>query len=182
MSFFKPDKLFASLSQIRIDTDLLNEEISGIVLDIDNTIRSRESGLLDRGAERFMNQARQAGIGICLLSNNWHANVHDFADALDLPLVAKACKPLPGGFFKAAKTLGVPRKRCVCIGDQLLTDVMGAHGAGMRAYLIAPLSQVDLAHTLFLRKIEVMILGSAAGVTDGSYKAWASQSKEQSGE
>ena len=40
------------------------------------------------------------------------------------------------------------------IGDQLTTDILGAHLVGMRAYLVCPLVEVDLKHTLLLRNFE----------------------------
>ena len=45
------------------------------------------------------------------------------------------------------------------VGDQLVTDVMGAHLLGMKAYLLAPLVEQDLPHTLLLRNVEHAIMG-----------------------
>ena len=40
------------------------------------------------------------------------------------------------------------------IGDQLSTDILGAHVVGMKAYLVCPLVEQDLKHTVFVRNIE----------------------------
>ena len=40
------------------------------------------------------------------------------------------------------------------IGDQLSTDIFGAHLLGMKAYLVCPLVEEDLKHTVFVRNIE----------------------------
>lgn len=125
-----------------------------VLLDIDNTIRSRESGEVPRDAGLWLAQARDAGISFCLLSNNWHSNVREFAAELDLPIVAKACKPLPFSYVKAMRKLGASRKESVSVGDQLFTDVVGAHIVGMQAYMVLPLAEVDLKHTLALRNLE----------------------------
>ena len=46
----------------------------------------------------------------------------------------------------------------VMVGDQLFTDVVGAHLIGMPAYLVAPLVDVDLKHTQLVRKVEGLFL------------------------
>ena len=44
------------------------------------------------------------------------------------------------------------------IGDQLMTDVFGAHLVGLKCYLVLPLVEKDLIHTLVLRKVERLFL------------------------
>ncbi len=130
-----------------------------VLLDIDNTIRSRATHSIPRDVGVWMGKARDAGISFCLLSNNWHKGVFAFADSLEIPIVAKAMKPLPHGFALAKKKLHATKKDTVVIGDQLITDVLGAHLAGLAAYLVLPLAQVDLKHTLVLRNFERAMLG-----------------------
>ena len=102
---------------------------------------------------------RDAGITFCLVSNNWHEGVYHLANRLSLPIVAKAVKPLPPAFLMALRKLGAKRSETVVIGDQLVTDVMGAHFLGMKAYLLAPLVEQDLPHTLLLRNFERVVMG-----------------------
>lgn len=156
---FIPDKYFSRITDIDIKADLLDVGLTHVLLDIDNTIRSRATHTIPRDVGVWMGHARDAGIGFCLLSNNWHSSVYSFAGELDIPIVAKAMKPLPHGFALARKKIGGTRKDSVVIGDQLMTDVLGAHMSGIAAYLVLPLAQVDLKHTLFLRNIERILLG-----------------------
>lgn len=109
--------------------------------------------------QAWLTKARAAGVEFCLLSNNFHHGVKDLAARLDLPVVAKAVKPLPHGFIRAKRKLGGKRKDTVVIGDQLMTDVLGAHICGLKAYMLVPLVEKDLWHTLLLRHIERAILG-----------------------
>ena len=67
-------------------------------------------------------------------------------------------KPLPKGYYDACRALGASKNRTVAIGDQMSTDVIGAHVVGMKAFLVQPLVEQDLAHTLVIRKIERKIL------------------------
>ena len=179
MSLFEPDRLFARITAIDIRRDLLDAGICAVLLDIDNTLRSRETGDVPHDVGVWLGKARDAGIAFCLLSNNWHADVRSFAESLDLPIVAKAMKPLPFSYLMAIHKLNVEmrardrseeeaahpsmhigRRQTVSIGDQVFTDVAGAHLAGIRAYMVAPLAEVDLKHTLLLRNIEKRLIGS----------------------
>ena len=105
-------------------------------------------------------RAREAGISICLMSNNWHEPVVECARELGLPLVRGCVKPLPHGFIAARRRIGGERRRTLVIGDQLVTDVWGARISGMRVYLLQPLSTADLWHTRALRHLERGILRS----------------------
>lgn len=159
MSLFEPDRYFSRLSKINIDTDLLACGYRFVLLDVDNTILSRADHSLPRDVGFWLGQARDAGIAFCLVSNNWHKSVRQLAHQLHLPLVAKAVKPLPPAFLCALRKLDAPRAQTLVIGDQLVTDVLGAHFLGMRAYLLAPLVEQDLPHTLMLRNVERALMG-----------------------
>lgn len=154
-----PEKYFSRVSQIDVEKDLLNIGLNHALLDIDNTIRSRSTHDVPKDVRNWIAKARDAGISFCLLSNNWHSDIHSFAEHMDLPIVAKAMKPLPIGFSAAMKKIGGNRTDSVVIGDQLMTDVLGAHLVGMKAFLVLPLAEVDLKHTLLLRNFERLILG-----------------------
>ncbi len=160
-SFFTPDRYFSRLSRIDIAKDLVAAGLTHVLLDIDNTILTRDTHEVPRDVAHWLTQAKAANIGICLLSNNWHASVHELAELLDLPLVAKALKPFPFGYLRALSRLNAKRANSVVIGDQLFTDVAGAHVLGMKAFLLAPLVEQDLTHTLFLRNLERVLLGDA---------------------
>ena len=161
MSIFQPDRFFARVTSIDPDRDLLDAGLSCVLLDIDNTVRSRADGEVPRDVRVWLAKARGAGVSFCLLSNNWHADVHRFAGELDLPIVAKACKPLPFGYLRALRKLGAKRPSAVAVGDQLFTDVAGAHLVGIKAYLVVPLAEADLKHTLMLRGLERGLMGSS---------------------
>lgn len=159
MSFFEPDRFFSRLSRVDIQADLLQQNYRFVLLDIDNTILARDTHEIPRDVGVWLGQARDAGITFCLVSNNWHESVHVLANELDLPIVAKAVKPLPFAFYRALKKLNAPKTEAVVIGDQLVTDVFGAHFYGMPAYLLAPLVEQDLPHTLLMRRVERLIMG-----------------------
>lgn len=159
MSLLAPDRYFSRLSHIDISRDLLGLGLSNVLLDIDNTILTRDTHEVPRDVGMWMGRARDAGVRFCLVSNNWHRSVHGLAAQLELPLVAKACKPLPHGFYLGMRKIGARRDNTVMVGDQLTTDVLGAHLAGITAYMLQPLVEQDIAVTLMMRNIERALLG-----------------------
>lgn len=154
MALYQPDRYFSRVSAIDPRADLLACGFSHVLLDIDNTILSRADHQVPRDVKLWLQKVRSAGIAPCFLSNNFHVNVHELAAQMDIPIVAKALKPLPHGFFMARRKVGGTRTNTVMIGDQLSTDVVGAHLAGMKAYLVCPLVEEDLKHTKFVRVFE----------------------------
>ncbi|BDE97388.1 YqeG family HAD IIIA-type phosphatase [Raoultibacter timonensis] len=159
MSFVEPERYFSRISMIDIQKDIVDAGFSHVLLDIDNTILTRDTHEVPRDVSFWLSKARGAGLTFCLVSNNWHESVYELAGRLDLPIVAKAVKPLPPAFLLALKKIGAKRKDTVVIGDQLVTDVLGAHFLGMTAYMLQPLVEQDLKHTLLLRNVERAFMG-----------------------
>lgn len=159
MSLLEPDRYFTRLSCVDINNDLLAQGYRNVLLDVDNTILTRDTHEVPRDVGAWLARAREAGISFCLVSNNWHEGVYQLASRLSLPIVAKAVKPLPPAMLMALSKIEAKRSNTVVIGDQLITDVLGAHFLGMKAYLLAPLVEQDLPHTLLLRNFERAVMG-----------------------
>ena len=160
MAFFKPDRYFSRITQVDIDADILAAGKRALFLDIDNTIFTRDTHEVPADVMEWLNEVRKRDITICLVSNNWHEGVHELAAKLDLPIVSHAIKPLPFAYMLAFKRAGVKRRETMCIGDQLITDVFGGHFLGMPVIMVKPLVKADLKHTLMLRHVEKLFIGS----------------------
>ncbi|MEE0845711.1 MAG: YqeG family HAD IIIA-type phosphatase [Eggerthellaceae bacterium] len=159
MAFLKPDRYFSRISRIDIERDLVGCGFQSVLMDVDNTILTRDTHEVPCDVGAWLARARDAGLRFCLVSNNWHEGVYRLAERLELPIVAKAVKPLPPAFLMALRKIGAKRATTVVIGDQLVTDVMGAHFLGMKAYMLQPLVEQDLPHTLMLRHFERLVMG-----------------------
>lgn len=154
-----PDARFDRLSAISIEHDLKAHNFSHALIDMDNTVVSRADHLVPKDIQMWIYKARAAGIRMCLLSNNWHRAPYDIAAQLEIPVVAKAMKPLPHAFFIARDRIDARSGNTVVIGDQPSTDVVGAHILGMNAYLVEPLARAEEpVHTRFVRQIEQAII------------------------
>ena len=159
MAFFQPDRHFDRITSIDVTCDLVALGFTHVLLDVDNTIKSRETHQVPEDVASWLARARDAGLTLFLFSNNWHQSVYDLAKELGLPIIAQAMKPLPHAYFLARSRMGCPLGKAVAIGDQLLTDVCGAHVVGVTAYLVDPLAETDLRHTVVLRKLERRLMG-----------------------
>lgn len=153
MTLRAPNRVFDRISDIDIAHDLLGCGLTCALLDVDNTIRSRADGQVPPDVRAWLDRAQQAGVRLCILSNNWHENIPQLAAELNLPYVYKAAKPLPFGYLAALRMMACPCERAVMIGDQLYTDIAGARAVGMKAYLVGPLSAADLWYTKVLRRV-----------------------------
>ncbi|MBP5313596.1 MAG: HAD hydrolase-like protein [Eggerthellaceae bacterium] len=154
---FRPDKAYDRITDIDCGM-LVSAGITTALVDVDNTVLPRDTHIVPDDIMQWLGFAKQANLKVYLLSNNWHKEIYTFAQSLDLPIVAKAMKPFPFAFWIAKNRANAKRNETVCIGDQLFTDVFGAHLSGMKAYMVKPLSDVDLWYTKLFRKAEKRLL------------------------
>ncbi len=136
-----------------IDQQALTEqEITGLVIDVDNTLTPWQA--YDIAPERldWIQQAKQR-FAICLLSNTISGNrISRLARELEVPAVGRfflGRKPFAGGFRDAMRHTGTSPEHTAMIGDQLLADILGGNWRGMYTILVRPLS----AHEFFMTRL-----------------------------
>ena len=130
---------FDKVSDIDIRRDIIAFGIKAVVLDIDGTLRNRINGETPDDIRQWIRECRENKLLVCLLSNNFHSNVRDFADEMDLPLFSEAWKPSPSAFSDVMRELGTTPAQTIMIGNNRIADIVGAHISGMRAYLVRPI-------------------------------------------
>jgi HAD superfamily phosphatase (TIGR01668 family) len=162
MAFLTPDDYLSTVEHIDPDA-LVEQGFCIVLLDIDNTLVPRDTHVLSEETKRWVAALKEAGLRVCLLSNNWHKTVFGYASALDVPIVYKAMKPLPFAYLRALRKMGRRKgEKVVCVGDQVVTDVWGAHLLGLHAILVEPLATKDLWYTLLLRHLERRLMHNRA--------------------
>ena len=72
--------------------------------------------------------------------------------------INSAKKPLLKNFHEGLKRLGTKKKNTVMVGDQLMTDVLGANRVGIRSILVIPVKEKDGWATYLNRRIERVIM------------------------
>lgn len=145
-----------------IDYNKLYEEGKRIILmDIDNTlipydVVSPEQKLID-----LINQIINIGFRIVFISNNHKRRVEPFARLFNSDYVYSAWKPMKKGYKRALKfTKHKHINEIIAIGDQVMTDVLGANKVGIRCILVKPLKIVNEKwYTKLNRRVENRIIG-----------------------
>lgn len=160
MSLLSPDYYVTDVHAIDLDA-LRLRGVRGLFLDLDNTILPRDTNEVPESLRAWATDLAEHGFRVCLVSNNWHERVRIVAADLGFELVAKAMKPFPFAFWKAATRMGLRARDCAAVGDQLFTDVLGGKLIGAVTVLVSPLSSADLPHTLLLRRLEARIMRGA---------------------
>ena len=157
MKKFVPDLICQSV--FTIDLDKLKErQISGLLVDIDNTLVPWGEPEMEEAFVAWVRQAQHRGFKICLVSNAKQNRAQSFAALLGIPAVGMALKPLGRAFRKGMVLLVLEPQQVAVIGDQLFTDVFGGNRLGLYTVLINPLSKNELESTKLMRRIEHWIL------------------------
>lgn len=117
---------------------LKEHNIKGLILDVDNTLCINKGKNMIVGAARWLEKMKSAGVKLIVLSNAKPKRMGPIANKLGLPMVALGLKPLPFGYFRAAKKMGEKPGNCAIVGDQLLTDILGGNLAGVKTILVTP--------------------------------------------
>ena len=138
MSVFAPDLYRDRLTAITPgDLDALG--VKGLFLDVDNTLTRHRSQYLDPDVEIWLAEMQAAGYALTVVSNSDPGRVRPFAQRIGLRCISFSCKPAPFGFWRAARRLGLPLNQCAAVGDQVFTDILGAHAAGVKSIQVMPI-------------------------------------------
>jgi HAD superfamily phosphatase (TIGR01668 family) len=123
-----------------LDTQQLRHlGLDALLLDVDCTLKTYRAEEVPPEVVDWLGQLRRDGIGLCLISNGRGGRIGRVAEQLDLPFVAKACKPFPFGCRRALRKMGFERGRTAMVGDQLFADVMAGRLTGLYTILVRPL-------------------------------------------
>lgn len=128
--------------------------IRGIITDLDNTLIEWDRPDATEEIAIWMKQLEDAGLKIIIVSNNNDQRVKRFADPLGIPFISRARKPLGAAYYAAMKQLRLKSNEVVMVGDQLLTDIMGANRLNLYTFLVRPVAESDGFVTRFNRFVE----------------------------
>lgn len=140
--------------------DLLNHGIKGVIVDLDNTLLAWNEHDHTPQLRSWAQDLASNGIKLYILSNNHTNRVARVAKPLDIPYQGRAYKPLSRNFKQAMKKLDLPKENIAVIGDQVMTDVIGANRLGLKVILVKPLVDNDNIYTGLNRFLEKIALAS----------------------
>jgi HAD superfamily phosphatase (TIGR01668 family) len=128
--------------------------VRGAIVDLDNTLVPWNTADVSVAVRAWVESLKAAGIGVCVLTNNYTRRASSVAEMLGIPIIKGALKPSPLAFKDALRRLDVTAQQGVVIGDQLYTDVLGGKLLSMRAVLVTPLSTREFPTTKVVRWLE----------------------------
>lgn len=156
LKLFQPDLYIENYRFLDLEV-LKKRGIRLLVCDIDNTLVPHDAKLPDEDAKAFVEKVKKSGLDICLVSNNVEERVKCFANPLNVKAFAFAKKPMKITYKKMMKQLGYRPEEIAVIGDQLLTDMLGANRCHLYTILSHPLVTRDLKWTKINRVFENMV-------------------------
>ncbi len=129
-----------------------------IVVDIDNTLLPRDKNVIGPRAMTWIRQLHQLGINIALISNNGGDRIKAITRQANVGSVMRAGKPLPFAYKRIDKAMG--GGKILFVGDQLLTDVLGAKLTGHPVIWVESLGGKEHFITRITRKLEKVFANS----------------------
>ena len=152
-----PDRYAPRLHNVALQ-ELFERGIRGLILDLDNTMVAYRQSEVVADHLAWVEEAHERGFKMVMLSNNFSQRVTNVAAQLRIECIPNALKPLPTGFIRAKRVLGLPRQQIAVVGDQLFTDVLGAKVLGFYTILTEPIEPHDFAVTRVFRFFERLLL------------------------
>ena len=128
--------------------------IRAVLSDIDNTLAPYEQPRSDEHIRAWLNELKEAGISVALISNNHADRVEVFNSDLELIAYADAGKPFGKTLRRAMKQLGSDPSNTAMLGDQLLTDALAGNLLGLKVFIVPPIRDKRSAFVRFKRRLE----------------------------
>ncbi|MBQ1785692.1 MAG: YqeG family HAD IIIA-type phosphatase [Turicibacter sp.] len=154
---FVADEYVKDVFQIDL-VKLKNEGKRVIFTDLDNTLVGAAVKKPTPEIIEFLNQAKELGFEVIIVSNNNQERVSYFAKDLSIKAAHhKALKPLKLKLRRILKEYD--RSQVIMIGDQLMTDVLVAKRLGLYTILVEPIHlHSDENSTKFNRRLERFVV------------------------
>ncbi len=157
MALFKPKMRIGKM--IDITPEMLDSVgIRALLLDIDNTMTTHNNPLPAEGVQEWIDRMKSLGYKLIVVSNNNGRRVRLFSQLVGLEFEGSAKKPLPVGFRRACKRLGVTPKQAAVVGDQIFTDIMGGNLLGAYTVMTEVYEPESRAFFKFKRACERFIM------------------------
>lgn len=146
-------------SVLELDLTQLRERgITGIIFDLDNTLVEWKQDQLTPEVIAFIQQLKDQGFKMAILSNALEYRVEAVARMLDIPYISRAVKPRKSPFRKAMDLMQTTPETTAVVGDQIFTDILGGNRMKLYTIWIPPLSSTEFISTKAVRKLERLVV------------------------
>lgn len=156
---FTPAHAAESLQSIDIQ-ELWNRGKRLLLLDVDNTLVQWHADACSDEVAEWVGRAKAAGFEICIISNTTqHDRLAKIAASIGATTVRGRFKPSRSMFRLALRKFGRKPDEAIMIGDQLITDVLGANRSRIEAIWVRRLEGKEFKGTSINRKMERLLTG-----------------------
>ncbi len=156
MDIFMPDIYQKNIYDINYKK-LKKAGIKCLLFDLDNTIAPISLKVPNRKIRDLMAELVDMGFTIIIMSNSGKARVEPYKDHLNIDASFLSKKPLKRKYQKIQKIYGFKDTEIAAIGDQLLTDILGANRMGFTSILVNPISCNEFSIAKITRALEKQI-------------------------
>ncbi|MDO5580368.1 MAG: YqeG family HAD IIIA-type phosphatase [Planctomycetia bacterium] len=118
---------------------LLDSGIQSLLLDVDCTLKSYKEQEVGAEIRCWLENLKEQGIGLCIISNGLERRISPFARNLGIPFIACACKPSPKGCLRAIRENHFEPQKTAMVGDQLFSDIWAGRRAGIFTIRVEPI-------------------------------------------
>lgn len=127
-----------------------------LFFDVDNTVISYLDSSLTKENKKLFNKLKKMGFECFLFSNSHIKRIKPLSEELGINYYTGSMKPLKKNYKKIIEKYD--KEKCVFIGDQIMTDVLGAKRNGLFVIFLDKINEYEPIYTKFWRFFEGFIL------------------------
>lgn len=160
MDMFIPDIYQKSIYTIDYKK-LKKNGIKCLLFDLDNTIAPYKVIEPDQKVKELF-ASLEKNFKVIIISNSNKNRLRPFKEKLNVDVAFSSKKPFKTKYKKILELYNFKIDEVACIGDQLLTDILGANRMGFTSILVNRIAKYETIFTRFNRFFEKFILKSLA--------------------
>lgn len=160
LDLFIPDVYAQSIYTINYKK-LKKNGIKCLLFDLDNTIAPYKVTEPDQKVKELIARL-ETDFKVIIISNSGKTRLRPFKEKLNIDVAFSSKKPLKGKYKKILTLYKFKINEVACIGDQLLTDILGANRMGFTSILVNKVAKYEMFPTRINRFIEKRILNKLA--------------------
>lgn len=155
-SFIIPDYYYPDIYSINYEK-LQERKIDTLLFDVDNTIAFVDDIMISKQTIKLFEKLKKT-YKILLFSNNHEERVKPISQKLGVKMLAQADKPEKKAYERALQILNAKKENTAAIGDQMLSDIVGAKKFNITAILVDQLSSKNNLQTGLAQKLQKFIV------------------------
>ena len=160
LDYFIPDIYAQSIYTINYKK-LKKNGIKCLLFDLDNTIAPYKVAEPDQKVKELIARL-ETDFKVIIVSNSGKNRLRPFKEKLNVDVAFSSKKPLKTKYKKILSLYKFKIDEVACIGDQLLTDILGANRMGFTSILVNRVAKYEMLPTRVNRFIEKRILKKLA--------------------